>query len=382
VNIKRSLVRIFVIAEKEWIQIRRDARSLILALVMPAFLVVLFGYALNMDVKNVKVGIYDQDRTAFSRDYLERFSHTGYIRIVRYLGSYREIDRAIDHDDIVMAIVLPVNFSKRYSSGKPAEVQVLVDGADSTSATIAVGYIKAITYQFNRELQKQELARQGITGVRLPIAVKSRVWYNAELQSKNFIVPGVIVMIIAIISALITSLTMSREWERGTMETLITTPVRGFEVITGKLVPYFLIGIFDVITTLCAGYFIFGVPMRGSYIELCLIASLFLVGTSGLGILISSATRVQVLSVQVAIIITYLPSFILSGFIFPIKNMPVIIQGITYIIPARYMITVMKDLALKGVGHSLLMTQILFLSIFTVLVILLSIKKFRVQLPE
>ncbi len=377
-----SLIRMAAIADKEWIQIRRDTRSLILTLFIPTLLVLLFGYALVFDVKHVKMVVYDQDRSYISRQYLERFKHTEYLSIVRYVDNYKEIDHFINTGGIIMAVVIPPAFERKFNSGKFADVQVLVDGSDSMSALIATGYIKAITYQFNRDYLAQSLAKKGITSIKQPVEIKNRIWYNSELKSRNFIIPGNLGLILAIISALITSLTISREWERGTMETLITTPVRGYEVVLGKLIPYIFIGIFDVVCALAIGFFVFDVPFRGSFIELALISILFLIGTSGLGILISSITRVQVLSVQVAIVLTYLPSFMLSDFIFPIKNMPVIIQMITYIIPAKYMIVVLKGIILRGVGYHVLMTQIVFLLIFCILVVALSIKKFRVSLPD
>lgn len=378
----RSLNRIIAIADKEWIQIRRDVRSLLLSIGAPVLLILLFGYALNMDVNRVSTAVYDQDRSFLSRSLLEKFSHTEYISILKYVTAYEEIDELIDSGAIVMAIVIPPDFEKRFKTGKQPDIQLIVDGSDSTSATVAIGYVKAISYNFNREIMIAELNGMGISDVREPIEVRSRIWYNAELQSKNFIIPGLVVLIMAIISALITSLTVSREWERGTMETLITTPVRGYEVILGKLIPYLFIGVFDVVFVLSIGYFVFNVPVRGSFLNLWLIAVLFLIGTTGLGIMISSATRVQVLSVQVAIISTFLPTLILSGFIFPVKNMPLIIQGITYLIPARYMITVVKSIALKGIGYSLLWTQILFLVVFALIVVVQGIRKFSLILPE
>jgi len=370
------------IADKEWIQIRRDMRSLFLSLFIPSFLVILFGYALVFDVKNVKIGIFDQDQSHFSRQYLDRFKHTEYLSIQTYVKNYKEIDYLINTRQIIIAIVIPRNFEKKFNEGKFADVQVLVDGSDSLSALIATGYIRTISYEFTTDILQRELHQKGITSIKQPIDVKNRIWYNAELESRNFVIPGNLVLIMAIIAALITSLTISREWERGTMETLITTPVRGYEVVLGKLVPYVLIGLFDVVCGLSIGYFIFDVPFRGSFIELGLIAVLFLVGTCGVGILISSITRIQVLSVQLAINVTYLPTLMLSDFIFPIKNMPLILQIITYIIPAKYMNVVLKGIILKGVGYSVLMTQIIFLGVFCTVVLALSIKKFRVSLPD
>lgn len=378
----KSLVRIGAIAGKEWLQIRRDTRSLILSLIAPALLILLFGYALTVDVKNVGMAVYDQDRSTLSRRLLDEFSHTEYLRVHRYITSYREADRLIDSEEIALAIVVPRGFEKRFKAGKSVEVQLIVDGSDSTSATVAMGYVKAILANFNLDIKVSELKRTGIAETKMPVEVKSRIWYNPELLSKNFIVPGLIVVVLSIISALIASLTISREWERGTMETLITTPVRAYELVFGKLIPYLFIGLFDIIITVLLGYFVFNVPIKGSFVELYLLALLFLVGTTSMGIMISSATRAQVLSVQVAIMVTYLPSFMLSGFVFPIQNMPLIVQGITYLIPAKYLIVIIKGIALKGVSVILLWTQILFLAVFAFIVVIVSVRKISLTLPE
>lgn len=378
----KSLIRIGAIATKEWIHIRRDMRSLIISLATPAFMIIIFGYALTVDVKHVSTAIFDQDKSSLSRRFLEEFSHTEYLDIYKYVNNYREIDSLIDSGNISMAMVIPRNFEKSFKSGKAVDVQLLVDGSDSTSAMVAVGYVKAIIANYNIDVKINELKRIGISGNRMPVEVKSRIWYNPELLSKNFIVPSLIVIVLAVISSLIGSLTISREWERGTMETLITTPVRRFEVVTGKLIPYLFIGLFDVVFTLLIGHFIFDVPIKGSFIELCLVSLLFLIGTLSLGIMISSATRVQVLSVQVAIMSTYLPSLILSGFIFPIANMPLVVRAITYVIPAKYLIIVIKGIALKGISVTLMWTQILFLFLYAFIVFALSIRKLSLKLPE
>ncbi len=377
-----SLTRMMAIANKEWTQIRRDIRSLFLTLFIPSMLILLFGYALVFDVKHVGVGVYDQDHSYFSRQYLEKFSHTEYLSIVKYVGNYKEIDRLINDGTIKVAIVIPPEFEKKFNAGKAVDVQVLVDGSDSVSALIAVGYVKSITYEYTKDIISRELNKKGISYVKQPVEIKSRVWYNPELKSKNFIIPGNLGLILAIMAALITSLTISREWERGTMETLITTPVRGYEVVLGKLVPYIFIGMFDVILGLAIGYFVFDVPFRGSFLQLSFVSIFFLIGSLSLGIMISTITRVQVVSLQVAIVATYLPTLMLSDFIFPIKNMPLIIQIITYIVPSKYMIVVLKGIILKGIGFSLLYTQVLFLVVFCIAILALSIKKFRVSLPD
>ncbi|MBN2403009.1 MAG: ABC transporter permease [Spirochaetes bacterium] len=378
----KSLIRIISIAEKEWTQIRRDPRSLYISMISPVIFTLLFGYALTVDVKNVSMAVFDQDKTLTSRKFLEEFSHTEYLKINQYVSKYNEIDRLINTEEIKLAIILPRNFEKNFKTGKKVDIQLIADGSDSTSASVAIGYVKAIVANFNIDMKIKELKKIGITETRVPVEARSRVWYNPELQSKNFIIPSLIIMIMTIISALIASLTISREWERGTMETLITTPLRGSELVFGKLLPYLLIGLFDVILMVSIGYFIFNVSIKGNIIELYLLALLFLIGTSSMGMMISSATRSQVLSVQVSLNITFLPTMILSGFIFPVENMPLLIQGITYLVPAKYGIILIRAIVLKGISVLLLWTQIGFLFIFAALAIIISIKKITLRLPE
>jgi len=378
----KSIVRIAAVADKEWLQIRRDFRSLILSLAAPVLLIILFGYALTIDVKHVKVTVFDQDRSSSSRKFIREFAHTEYIDIAGYAENYRDIDKEINAGRSSLALVLPRHFENALKTGKKTDVQIIVDGSDSTSATVSIGYVKAIVSNYNIDAKIKELKKSGLSTFDVPLDIRTRIWYNPELQSKNFIIPGLIVIILSIISALIASLTISREWERGTMETLMTTPLRPWELIAGKIVPYLFIGLFDVLLTAVVGYFLFDVPIKGNFIEFYLLALLFLTGTTGLGILISSVTKVQVLSVQAAMVVTYLPSFILSGFVFPIQNMPIPIQAITYIIPARYLIVIVKGIALKGVGVMILWTQIMFLFVFTAIVLFLCTKKLKLQLSD
>jgi ABC-2 type transport system permease protein len=378
----KSVGRLLAIAEKEWIQIRRDWRSLVLSLILPVVLLLLFGYALNMDVKNVHVAVVDRDRSAFTRRLIDSMFHNEYLILYSYLDDDKEIDTLIDEGKIQMALVLPSHFTEDYYAGRQSRLQLIVDGSDSTTATVAASYVRSILFDFNKQEKELEFKRFGLVQTDFPITVENRVWYNPTLESKNFIIPGLIVLIMAIISALITSLTISREWERGTMETLISTPLRKYELYFGKLIPYIFIALFDVVCTFALAFFVFKVPFKGSFVEFYVIAILFLIGTSSLGIMLSSVTRSQVLSVQFAIIITYLPSFILSGYVFPILNMPNLVQTITYLIPARYLMVYVKSLALKGVGYTLLWTQIVFLFVFALVVGTVCLVNLRLTLPE
>ena len=380
--LSRSLIRIAAIADKEWLQIRRDARSLIISLLLPVCLILLFGFALTVDVKNVKLAIFDQDKSTASRRFIEEFAHTEYINIIYYAENYREVYRAIDKGDVFLALVIPRNFENLIKNGKKVDVQLIADGSDSTTAVVAIGYIKAIIANYNIDMKVKELKNAGLSSFELPLDIRSRILYNPELKSKNFIILGFIVLILAIISGLIASLTISREWERGTMETLMTTPIRPWELMAGKLIPYLFIGLFDVVVTVAVAYFVFDMPLKGNFIEFYLLALLFLVGTTSLGLLISAATKVQVVSVQFAMVITFLPTFILSGFIFPIQNMPLIVQGFTHIIPARYLIVIVKGIALKGIGLSILWTQVLFLFAFAALMLFVCAKKLKMQFDD
>jgi ABC-2 type transport system permease protein len=378
---KRSFKRIAAIASKEWLQITRDVRSLILALITPSMLILLFGYALTTDVKHVRIAVFDQDRSPRSRDFIERFSHTEYFDIAAFIDRYDAIDSLFDHSDISLAVVIPTRFERDLDSGRTAPIQLIADGSDSTSASVAMGYVGAIALDYSASIASERALKRGITPRLSGIQVEQRFWYNQTMESKNYILPGLIALILAIICALIASLTISRENERGTLETLLSTPLRPYETVIGKLIPYLLIGLFDSITAVSLGYFLFGFPLNGSFTELIAISLLFLAGMSGLGILISTATRIQVLSVQVSMVVTYLPTFILSGFIFPISNMPVFVQGITYLIPAKYLIVVLKGIALKGIGSSLLFTQIVFLAVFCTVVFFAAIRKFGSLYP-
>ncbi|MEJ5284067.1 MAG: ABC transporter permease [Brevinematales bacterium] len=376
-----SINRMIAIAEKEWIQIKRDIRSLIMALFIPVFLLIIFAYGLNLDVKNIKTGVLDYDRSFFSTRFVSRFYGSKYIIIDRYLKNEREADRLLNKGDIKLVIVIPKGFENNFYSGRPLDIQLLVDGSDATTAIVATGYVKTIVYEINMENQTKALNKAGIAPV-FPLKVESRILYNPELASRNFIVPGIIVIVMAIMSAVITSLTIAREWERGTFETLITTPLSKYELFSGKLIPYVFIALFDVVITVVIGHFIFNVPIKGNYIELYLVALLFLIGSSSIGMLLSSATKSQILSIQLSFIVTYLPTFILSGYIFPIINMPFLIKLITYIVPAKYLITYIKGVMLKGIGITILWTQILFLFVFASIVSVAALKNIKMSLED
>lgn len=364
-----KFLRIKAIAQKELIQIRRDPLSLAMAFLMPVLLLVIFGYAITLDVNNLTTVVYDLDRSSLSRELISELTESGYFTIVRSAEGHREIDYYLDSGKARVAVSIPADFSKNIRTGKEAQLQVIVDGSDSNTATIALGYLSALT-----EMYAQRLAGGRTTPL---IDPRVRVWYNPELKSRNFIIPGLIAVIMMVIAALLTSLTFAREWERGTMEQLISTPVKPPELVLGKLIPYFLIGYIDMAVSVVMAVFLFNVPIRGSVFLLGVISGVFLFGGLGLGILISIAARSQLVASQVSMVATFLPAFLLSGFMFAISNMPPVLQAITRIIPARYFVSVLKGIFLKGNPLRILATEAVFLLIFGLVVFAAANKKFK-----
>ena len=367
---KISFRRLAAVVNKEFIHIMRDSRSLAMAFLMPVILLFIFGYGITMDIKSLNMGIYDMDKTAESRELIERFKASGYFKIVGTVSSGKEIDRLIDRNIAHMVLVIPEGFSGSVKRGIPVDIQAIYDGSDANTTSIAMGYTEAIASRYS--LSKG--AKKGLSG---QIDLRLRVWYNPELKSRWFIIPGLIAIIMGVISALLTSLTVSREWEQGTMEQLLSTPIHPVELFLGKITPYFLIGMIDLLISVAVGVWVFGVPLRGSLLFLLAVSSLFLVGGLSLGILISTVAKSQLVASQAAFVLTLLPAFMLSGFLYSIDNMPVFIQKITYAVQSRYFVTVMKDIFLKGNHPSVLIREILFLFAFTAVVFTAAIKKFK-----
>ncbi len=375
-----SLLRLSAVARKETLHVLRDPWSLALGLFIPAIMLILFGYALTLDVDRVPMAIWDQSTTQLSRDFVDSFAGSRYFAVHSYVTSYTEIERAIDQGDALVGMVIPREFAADVSTGRDTPVQMIFDGSDSNTATIAINYASALTQAFSRQVTIEQFERKGGKAPDPPIDLRPRVWFNADMESRNAIVPGLIAISMMIIAALLTSLTVAREWERGTMEQLIATPIKGPELIFGKLAPYFAIGMLDMLMVVLMGYFIFGVPLRGNLLLLFGSSAIFLIGVLGMGILISTATRSQLLSSQISMLTTFLPAFLLSGFLYPIENMPRAIQVITYLIPARYFVELLRAIYLKGVGLDVLWFQFGVLSLFAVAMLTLADLKFRKKL--
>ena len=370
------LRRVKAIASKEFIQIWRDPRSLALGIAIPVILIVLFGYALSLDIDHIPTIVWDQDKSKASVDFLLNFKNSRYFSIYAYCNNYREIERDINYGRAMIGMVIPKDFSHYLNSGKKAPVQVIIDGSDSNTAQVALGYVSSVVYAYNVNVVTRALGKAGAPSIKM-LDLRARVWFNQDFESKNFIVPGLIAIIMMIIAALLTSLTVAREWERGTMEQLIATPVRPAELIIGKFIPYFVIGLMDLVVAVLMGKFVFDVPLRGNVFLLFILSSIFLTGALALGIYISTVAKNQLMASQMALLISFLPTFLLSGFTYEIFNMPSVVQVITYFIPARYFITILRGIYLKGIGISDLWLEALCLIIFTYLATGAAIKKFK-----
>jgi len=371
------VARLLAVARKEVIQIRRDPRSLGMAFVIPMVLLFLFGYALTLDVNNLKTVVYDQDRTAVSRAFLARFKESGYFTVVATARNYGDLEWALDSGRAQVVLVIPRNFARDLDLGRQVPVQALLDGSDSNTATIALAYLTGIASRYSNQIVTE---RAGLARRDPPVENRLRVWYNPELQSKNYIVPGLIAVIMMVIAALLTSLTIAREWERGTMEQLIATPVQVPELVLGKLLPYFGIGFIDVALSALAGTLVFRVPFRGNVALFLGLSLIFLLGALSLGMLISIKAKSQLVASQVAMVVTFLPSFLLSGFMFDIGNMPGWLQVITHAFPARYFVTILKGIFMKGIGLHMLAVETAFLALFALIVTAAANRKFQKNL--
>ncbi|HUJ86409.1 MAG TPA: ABC transporter permease [Burkholderiales bacterium] len=370
--------RILAIARKELIQVRRDPRSLAIALLLPVMQMFLLGYGISLDIANIPTCVYDQEASQHSQALLARFKSSRYFRVVKSVRDYGGLRRAIDGGECQLGIVVPWNFSRQLTALGKTSVQAIVDATNDNTATLAEGYAQSVVSAYagdEVELRFAGTARR--LGAPQPLAVDSRVWFNEDLASRDFIIPGLVAMIMALVGALLTSLTLSREWERGTMELLISTPVTSMELMIGKLLPYFAIGLADAAFCVALAVGWFGVPFRGQIGTLLLTTLLFLAVVLGIGYAISASIRSQIGASQVALLFTMLPTAMLSGFSFPIDQMPAVIRAVTFVVYARYYVTIVKAVFLKGSGLAQLSFPIAGLLVYAAVITLVAARAFR-----
>jgi ABC-2 type transport system permease protein len=375
-----SLTRLLAMARKEVIHIRRDSRSLFIVVIMPVTLMLLFGYGVNLDLKGLPVYVYDREGSRQSQDLLKRFQASEYFTVARVVDDYPAIAKALDDGRARMGVVIPWDFSQRLSDGCPVQVQALVDATDDNTANVLIGYAQAVVQGYSSDIQIDWLAKRGFSIQSAPVSVQTRTWYNEDLVSSSFIVPGVLALVMSVIGAFLTSLTIAREWERGSMEQLISTPVSAMEIMLGKLAPYFVIGMFDVAVCALIAIQWFHVPFRGSFATLAVSSALFMIVVLSMGFLISVLAKNQFAASQIALIVTFLPAFLLSGFLFAIEQMPVVLQWITRILPARYFVSALKMIFLKGTPTAMLYGDLIPLAVFAIVLALAATRAFHKRL--
>lgn len=372
-----NFLRLKAVTKKELLHIVRDARSLYLALALPLVMLLLFGYALTLDVDRIPTYVYDQDQTPQSRELINQFRGSRYFQILGNINDYKSIERGIDKSTVLLGVVIPNQYSRHLLAGEQTDVQLLVDGSDSNTAGIALGYAQIVVQSYATQLRSDIQVRRGGQPLRVPVEPRIRVWYNSDLKSKNFIVPGLIAVTMMIIAAMLSSLTIAREWENGTMEQLLSTPVRPAELVLGKLLAYFALGLADMFISIIVGVFIFQVPFRGNALFLFFTSCLFLFGALSWGIFISASARTQLQAYQLGMLSSFLPGYILSGFVYSITNMPKAIQLISYVVPARYFVTILNGVFLKGIGIRFLWLEVLMLAAYASLIFWRATKKMR-----
>lgn len=369
--------RLFTIVKKEFIHIKRDKPSLVIALVMPVMMLLLFGYAANTDVNNVDLMIYDGSKTAESRQLVNAFINSYYFRLYGSADSPDEVEKYIDLGKVKVGIVIPPDYGKTLNRNETAEVQVLVDGSDPTIARTAMSYSILIGNKYSANMKEVELKKAGQeTPASIGVDVKPLVLYNPTLESSKFNVPGVMGLILQNITIILTSFAMVREREKGTIEQLIMTPITSFELIVGKLIPYTIIGFFNMITVLILGNLFFGIVIKGSVALFILLGTAFLVCSLATGMLISTFAKNQLQAMQASLALL-LPSVLLSGFMFPREAMPKVIYLISCALPLTYFLEILRAIIVKGVGVSYIIEPIVSLTVLIVVIIGITMIKFK-----
>lgn len=374
-----NIRRVKAISYKEFIHLFRDIRSLMVIILVPVILLFLFGYALKLDVENVSVGVIDFSNSVKSKEFISYFESNNAFKINYYTDNYKDAELLLDTNKIKMIIVISSSFAEDLENKMNTKVQVIIDGSDITTASSIINYTAGVTASYNQMFIENIIRTNGINISYGSAVPEIRYWFNEDMRSVNYLFPGLVAIIMSVVAGFLTSLTISREWETGTMEQLIPTPVTEGEVISGKLITYFLIGLIDVIIYILIGEFVFHVPLKGNTLLVFLFATIFLLCMLSFGIFVSIVMKSQLASSQVTTTTTLLPAFLLSGFVFDINNMPIVIQWITYFFPARYFVDILRGLYLKGVGIEYLYLNAGFLIFYSVILLVLCRLFFKLR---
>ncbi len=364
--------RVIPLMHKEFIHIIRDPRSLILIFLWPLLMILLYGHAITFDIKEINLGLVDYDRSPQSRELFMRLISSGYFKISAHLENRSQIEEALLDRRVLAAIIIPQGYAKSVATQFKTEVQVIVDGSNANTATVAINYLKTFMISYSLQMNAQVL--------RPPLQVEPRIWYNPNLSSTNFIVPGLVAVIMMMICALLTSVTIVRERETGTMEQILVSPIRSIEIIIGKITPYVLLALLDAAMVIAFGRFAFSVPFRGSVLLLFVMLIAFVFASLSVGVFISARAKSQQVAMMASMVITMLPSILLSGFIYRISSLPTVLQIISYIVPAKYFLVIIRGIMLKGIGLDYLYQPPLFLLTFGTLLLAISVKRFKTRL--
>ena len=365
------------IIKKEFLQIRQDKQMLRVSLVAPVLQLIILGYAATFDVNDIRLAVIDQDRSPSSREVVRNFVSTGYFKVVGQMERISEIDHQLDDGHAAMVLVIPRGFARDLGRGTPAPLQLIADGTETSSANVGLNYAAIIVTRYSQQIVLERLMRQGTRVVPAKVQTEFRVWYNPDLKSRNFMVPGVLGLLLMVMTMILTSLAVVKEKEMGTLEQLIVTPIKPHQLIIGKLTPFLVIGLADVLIVIATAAGLFNLPVKGSEILLLVLCLVFLMTTLGLGLFISTVSRTQQQAMMTAIFFFMMPMIFFSGFVFPIENMPLVIQYVSYLMPLRYFFVIVRGLFLKGVGMDVLWPQAAALVAFGAAILSLSVIRFH-----
>lgn len=369
------------IIKKEFLQFKRDPKMFALILIAPVVQLVLLGYAANLDVEIVHTAVYDMDKSEASRDLIDNMQGSGYFSIDYYADSYDQLTDLIDKGKVIIAVVIPRDFGKKLGRNESVKVQAIFDASDGNTSSIAGGYLQGVMSSYAGNLMAE---RMNISGMKLipvgNITAETRVWYNPELKTRNFMVPGIVALLLMIITLILTSLAVVKEKEIGTLEQLIVSPIKPWQIMVGKLIPFALLGFVSVIVVITAMNVIFGINVRGSIFFLFGSSSIFVLSSLGMGLFVSTITKTQQQAMMIAMFALMMPMMYLSGFAFPVENMPVWIQAISYIIPLKYFIIIIRGVILKGIGFAELWPEVLIMLLMGIAILFLSSIRFRKKL--
>lgn len=369
--------------KKEFLQFKRDKRMFAVILFAPVMQLIFMGYATTLDVNEIKTAVWDQDKSYMSREFISKYEKSGYFNIISYVSSYEEIKELVDNGNVLTAIIIPRNFEKDISSGKGSGVQTIFDGSDGNKALIAAGYSISIASTYTAHILSSVIKRKGLKDIAISvpqIEAETRVWYNPELVTRKYMLPGIVGLLIMIVTINLTSLAIVKEREIGTFEQLIVTPLKPYQIIIGKFVPFSILGLVTISIVLAVMRYWFQIEIKGNILTLYAAAICFMLSTLSLGLFISTISRTQQQATMTSFFGVMMPMMYLSGFTFPIENMPVWVQNITYIIPLRYFLTIVRAVILKGAGFAELKFEFLALMIFGTVLLVLSSLRFSKKL--